>query len=207
MHLNDSVVNSLAAVSTAVGSLAAVVVAVLALRTYRDLSPAAAKRRRQQEHMDEMTALIIMFLDLQKTFAVLRREHIHPDKYIYNGIKECASLLRKSLSKAHRLGLTSVIVGQGHAHQWPLYNAFLSGVLEIAMLDPNDADPEDFTKEHFLMGIIRLGDGCRNYMEDESRASEYVAKPMKTDLANAMDQIPESTLKRAWGYLAETTST
>ena len=203
MNTLDSIVNSSAAVFTAIGSLAAVVVAALAFRTYRELSPAAQMRCRQQEHMDEMTAVILQILDLKDTFLFLVREQIHPDRYIFLGLKECASQLNRHLNRVNRLELTGVIVGQGRAHQWPLYNSFRSAVLEIASLDPNDADPGVFAKDHFLMGVIRLGDSCLDYMGDESRASKYEEKSIRIELAKAMNKLPESIRERAWNYLSE----
>ena len=180
-------------VLTALASLAAVVVAILAFWTYRDLRPKAQLKRRQDEHMSHLAVLVMQVLDRQQVFYAANLHDFEVDPYQFVAASREAKQLGELLDGCTQLQLTRYCVGVDRDHQWALYGALRAAVAEQAELDPSLATPDDYTKQHFVMGLIRIADLCL----------EYEGIEMPEDLVESQRRLDEDMHKLAWTYLKQ----
>ena len=186
-------------------SLAAVFLAGLAFRTYRELTPLAQLQRRRDEHMEDLASHVMQTLD---RISTMRHAHYGGEpvaKFHFPGICHDAKLLDKMLDKCSRLGLVEVCLGDPNrlreeTDRWKMSTSFRTGLVELATT-PSDVfhelDPElltyldspgkenttqalirvqfDFIKMHFFLGMIRLGDACIAYRKESSRLGGRIA--------------------------------
>lgn len=180
-------------------SLAAVFLAGLAFRTYRELTPQAQQQRRRDEHMEDLASHVMQTLD---RISTIRHSHYRGEpvaKFHFPGLCRDAKMLDKLLDRCSRLGLLEVCLGdplrlREKTDRWKMNTSFRTGLVELAAT-PSDAldalDPEalaylespgfedatlalvrtqfDIIKQHFLLGMIRLGDACIAYRKESSR--------------------------------------
>ena len=180
-------------------SLAAVYIAYVAFRTYRDLSPAAQLRRRQAEHMDHLAALVMQMLDRLITVRTSHRRRTPVAPYLFPAFCYDARQLDKLLDKCSRLGLIVVCLGDRSRqtigmNRWAMNTTLRTSIIELSEADTSEInryDPEDiahldanaqkeeraaiwrlqwpFLKRNLLLGMIRLGDACIAYENAEPR--------------------------------------
>ena len=179
-------------VMTALASLAAVVVAVLAFWTYRDIRPASQRKRRQDEHMNHLASQLIQVLDRQQTFVDAQVHNFDVDPYNFRAAGLEANQLIELLDGCSQLDLTRYCVGgQDRQHRWALYGAFRADLAERAELEPGEADPSSYTKQHGLMGVIRVACLCL----------EYEGLPLARDLAAQLKDVGPQLREEAWTYI------
>ena len=176
---------------TALASLSAVLVAALAFRTYRDLRPSAQFRRRQDDHMNHLASQILQILERQQLFYAARVHGLEVDPYIFPAASREARQLNKLLDGCSELHLTQYCIGQGRDHQWALYGAFRAAIAEQAELDAEHAKIEDYTAEHFVMGMTRLTGLCL----------KYDGLALAEDLSKRQQEFPEELHELAWTYV------
>lgn len=201
-------------------SLAAVFLAALAFRTYRDLTPLAQEQRRREEHMEHLASHVMQMLDRISTIweSFGRGEPVA--LFHFPALCHGAKLLDKMLTKGSRLGLVEICLGDPHrvkekADRWRMNTAFRSALLELA-ITPSDSlevlDPEaldylessdlagaklalvriqyDFFKLHFFLGVIRLGDACVAYRKESSKSGKGIS--IGNDLDNVIGNLAEA---------------
>ena len=182
-----------------ISAFAAVFLAILAFKTYRDLTPSAQLRRNQDEHMDHLAALVMQILS---RITILRESHISRQPvagYLFPAFSHDARQLDSLLDRSSQLGLIQKCLADSNlqdanADRWGMNTAFRTSIVEMAnfdsskfhTLDPSSyeyLDSEDhsnaqealvqvqheFVKLHFFLGIIRLGDSCIAYGEISTR--------------------------------------
>ena len=118
------------------------------------------------------------------------------DSYMFCSIQKNARRVEEALDQAVRVGLFDIVLGD-REHSLPLYAAFLQGLTDVEELEnPEDQPLEAWTREHFVMGLVRLLDTCRRY-----RTSVLPSQTTQS-IGPRLDQM----LEKAWTYASRTQS-
>ena len=144
--------------------------------------------------MNNLAAHLIPMLDRQRTFATVQQSRMEPDPFLFTAAIGEAKQLDRLLDESNRLHLSKYVVGQDHEHRWQMYGAFRAAVVEQANLNPLDVTAAGFTKQHFLMGMIRLANLC----------IEYGDLDLEKDLLDWHQSLPSELHEMAWTYLQHT---
>ena len=151
----------------------------------------------QQRHhgiVNQIAAVIApVYNDLVTIASSLTHEY-EVDNFIYYSIQHNANRLDKLLDEAVGVGHLQILRGDHLSGDKNIsiimWNAFRSGLHEVVRLDAETATSEDYTKQHFVMGVIRLMDQCRQH------ADTHVASDIHVLLEGK-----ESLVEEAWNYL------
>ena len=183
-------------------ALAAVVVAVLALQTYRDLRPAAQLKRSQDRYFIRLSAEIMLIFQSLLTFWDCLKRQEKPDPYLFPIYLHNTRQLHKILNKSADHELTHEVVGD-HNRRWERHLAFRSALLDQSTLDLESSQGQSVTvaeqlqpvfSYHFLLGLIDLACIC----------IEYEDNLLKEDLAAALSEAKQSLEKLLAVAVAET---
>ena len=202
---------TIVALFTAVGSIAAVVVAILAFRTYRDLSPTSQLLRRQREYMLDVASVTRQVLELIEAFEEIHHESGKPkSNYLFHSLNQLSGQLNELVHGANAIGMVNAIVGS-HDNRWRLLTAFRSTLRDYETLDPKTMTVQETRRLHYFYGIIRLAHSCMDYDIDapygrqKNRQPSSIVDEYKT-LQNDIDKSLQTTFnddfrKDAWTYL------
>ena len=148
-------------------ALAAVVVALLAAWTYRDLRPSAELRRRQHEYYIRLSAEILLILEALHTFGDSIKRNEPPDPYLFPIYRHNTIQLHEILNDSADHEVTHEIVGS-HENRWQRHLAFRSGLREQSKLKlgrnshvlPVVRVLQPVFGCHFVLGLMELTTVC-----------------------------------------------
>jgi len=128
--------------------------------------------------------------------AQVREFPVH--KYMFASMTLNAHLVTEALDAAVGVGLLDKLLDD-EAHSLPMYTSFYSGLIEIAGLDDNAKRPlKDWTKQHLVMGMVRLLDSCIRFRKDllpnniRKSISDQIA-PRITEAKSYLGKLPTNT--------------
>ncbi len=155
----DNIANILACAA----SLAAVGALVIAYKAYRWSHPDTQLKIRQAENMNKIAATTIELIKQVTLFAGASLGQYELDSYVFPSSRSNCEQLYNHLEIANGLGLSRVFVEHDSTHSWELYLALRQALKTQANLDPKNTDVDDYTKEHFVMGLFRLANQCKGH--------------------------------------------
>lgn len=160
---------------------------VSALSYYRNTGPAQL-RREQIARMRIIAAIAVVLWDQINLILKAQVDKIKVDPYLFPSIQENALRLEEGLNDAVGLGLFPIIL-EDREHTLTMYAAFIQGLRWIAsMPDPEKQPLEEWTKMHFLFGMVRLIDVCLRYKP------QLLPKNVRPNV--------EGLEEKAWTYLS-----
>ena len=152
--------------------ISAVALVVSSLTFWRT-RPALQLKRDQQSQMAVVASRATVLWDQMQTIIAAISNNHQIDSYLFPSVKANARRLEESIDKAIGLGLFTVLVG-GDSLSLSLFTAFIQS-LSHAFSDES-VQPEVWTKQHLLMGMVRLLESCRRY-DSNSKSSLGVPLP------------------------------
>jgi hypothetical protein len=152
--------------------ISAVALVVSSLSFWRT-RPALQLKRDQQSQMAVVASRATVLWDQMQTIIAATSNNHQIDSYLFPSVKANARRLEESIDKAIGLGLFTVLVG-GNSLSLSLFTAFIQS-LSHAFSDES-VQPEVWTKQHLLMGMVRLLESCRRY-DNNSKSSLGVPLP------------------------------
>jgi hypothetical protein len=139
--------------------ISAVALVVSSLTFWRT-RPALQLKRDQQAQMTVVASRATVLWDQMQTIIAAKSNDHHIDSYLFPSMRANARRLEESMDKAIGLGLFTVLVG-GDSLSLNLFTAFIQS-LSHAFSDES-VEPEVWTKQHLLMGMVRLLESCKSY--------------------------------------------
>ena len=178
---------------TVVLSVLALVVSVVSLAgTFYRNARSTQLRNAQDEAMRTVAARAIVLWEQLMIIVECQVKNCDIDSYVLPSVQKNAGRLEDALDHAIRVGLLHVISEADREHSLTLYAAFLQGLTEVADRDNPQGQPlETWTKQHLLMGMVRLLDSCRKYRQS------VIPAPVLQRVGKKVDGM----LERAWGYV------
>lgn len=137
-----------------------VIALVVSFLTFWRTRPALQIKRDQQAQMAVVASRATVLWDQMQTIIAATNSNHQVDSYLFPSMRANARRLEESIDKAIGLGLFVVLVG-GDSLSLTLFTAFIQS-LSNAFSDES-AGPEVWTKQHLLMGMVRLLESCRRY--------------------------------------------
>jgi len=119
--------------------------------------PSSQLHRDQQGQMRVLTARTVVLWDQMLTVMGATSGKYSLDPYVFGAMRVSAHRLEEALDKAIGLGLWSRIVGDDPT-SLPMYTALVRCLTDAA--NQEISSPEPWTKEHLVMGMVRLLDAC-----------------------------------------------
>lgn len=122
-------------------------------------STRAQNERIKAEKMRVVAARSVLIWDQMKTVMFAKRHGHQIDPYFFSSYQRNIRRLEDSLDGAVSVGLFGDLVGN-QENALTLHNAFVQSLAHMETLDPEKAELDDWIKQHFLMGMVRLIDCC-----------------------------------------------
>ena len=122
-------------------------------------SPRAIQRRMQIHQIRALASQAVVLYDQCLNVAVAGFPEGRLDPYLIHSMRNSAKTLNGLMSEALTLDLWSLVIDMNNICHPVQYHCALIQSLDYCAAP--DSAPEDFTKEHLLMGLIRLLDGCQ----------------------------------------------
>jgi|SRR5208282_109630 len=138
-------------------SLLSVVVSML---TYYRNSARAQSRREQVTRMRVLAGCAVVYWDQLTTVITAQVKRFPVDDYMFASMRANARLVTDALNAAVGVGLLHCFLDEA-PHGLQRYTAFYQGLVWAASLPEGERRPlEDYTKQHLIMGMVRLLDTC-----------------------------------------------
>ena len=162
-----------------------------AVTIYRS-APSTLLYHEQMAVMRIVASRTMVLWDQLKTIATAQVSSSTIDLYMLSSYQKNALRLEEASDKAIGIGLLSKLMGN-HKHSFILYVAFVQSLNHIATLEKPDKQPlEEWTKQHFSMGLVRLVDILRKF------DSSLLPQSVYHSLYHSLD---EKLTEEAWTYL------
>lgn len=163
----------------------------VAVTIYRS-APSTLLFQKQMAAMRIVASRTMVLWDQLQTIATAQVTDSAIDSYILSSYQKNALRLEEALDKAIGIGLLSKLMGN-HKHSFILYVAFVQSLNHVATLEDPDKRPlEEWTKQHFSMGLVRLIDILRKFDSPLLPQSVY----------HSLDEERlEKLTEEAWTYL------
>lgn len=175
--------------TAAVAVMIASISLIISLLTYYRNSQSVQLKMEQTESMRIVAGQAIVVWDQLQTVITAQTQDYNVDSYVYTSLKQNCLRLEESLDRAVGLGLYGALVGN-RSHALSMHTAFRQSLAWVRSLDPSASSPEDWTKMHLLMGMIRLLEQTKSF------DSELLPKSVWKELS-----IPQEMSETAWSYL------
>ncbi len=136
--------------------------------------------------MRVLASQTLILWDQTQTILSASKNGFEVDDYVFPSMRRNAQRLEESLQVAIGMGLWSVVVGD-RPHVVTMFSAFSQSLVDASV----QASEEAWTKEHYLMGIVRLLDVCSqsDLVSDDGLQREIAASR------------PDELVDDAWTYL------
>ena len=175
-----------------VSALAAVFLALLARKTYRQLTPEAQMTRRQNEHMDHLAVLVMQILDKIATVRYVHTREKPAAWYLFPALAHDARQLDKLLDRAARLGLASTCLVDpkrrfGRTDLWAMNTAFRASIIELSRLKVKEISNVD-------LDLVRMKLGPAQYAQEERRLWLEQIRVLKLHFATGMIRLGDACL-------------
>ena len=131
---------------------------VSALSFYRG-STWAQNRRTKREKMRLVVARSVLVWVQMQNLIVAKIGGYQLDPYFFPSYQRNIHRLEDAIDNAVAVGLFGDLVGS-QEHALSLHTAFIQCLAHMETLSPESAELDDWIKQHFTMGIIRLLDRC-----------------------------------------------
>ncbi len=131
---------------------------VSALTFYRGSTWAQIKRTKM-EKMRLVVARGVVVWDQMQTVVTAKVNGFRLDPYFFPSYQRNVHRLEDAIDSAVAVGLFEDLVGV-QEHALSLHSAFLQSLAHMEMLSPDGAEVDEWIKEHFTMGMVRLLDHC-----------------------------------------------
>jgi hypothetical protein len=128
--------------------------------------PALQLKRDQQAQMAVVASRATVLWDQMKTITTATSNNHQIDPYLFPTMKTNARRLEESIDKAIGLGLFTALVGSDSL-SLTLFTAFIQGLSHS--FSTESVGPEVWTKQHLLMGMVRLLESCKRYDNNSKR--------------------------------------
>lgn len=152
--------------------ISAVALMVSSLTFWRT-QPALQLKRDQQAQMAVVASRATVLWDQMQTIIAATSNNHQIDSYLFPSMKANARRLEESIDKAIGLGLFTILVGSDSL-SLNLFTAFIQGLTHV--FSDESVGPEVWTKQHLLMGMVRLLESCRRY-DNNSKSGLGVPLP------------------------------
>ena len=163
---------------------------ISALTFYQNSEKSQIKRNKSSQ-MRIVAAQSLVLWDQINTIISIQVHKFEYDPYIFPSVQINAKRLEEDLDAAIGMGLLSEIVGD-HKNSLALYVAFCQSLSYIINLQDAENQPiEEWTKQHFVMGMIRLIDICINYEPD------LIPSNIRSEISKKIDPLVE----QSWTYV------
>ena len=154
----------------------------------------SSNRMRSYQIVNQVSSLVLSIYNDIVTIATSLTYQTPVDTYIFHSIRNNVDKLDRLIDETLGLGQVDVLRGMHPTGDSSvtalLWNAFRAGMHEVIRIDPDMAAGEDYTKQHFVMGTVRLLDQCRKHAD--------------AHLTNEIDDFlegKESLVMDSWNYL------
>ena len=173
-------------------ALAAVFLALLSRRTYRQLTPEAQMVRRQNEHMDHLAVLVMQILD---KIAAVRDLHIKEKPvawYLFPALAHDARQLDKLLDRCAKLGLARTCLVDprrqfGKTDLWQMNTAFRASIIELSQLKTKSISNVD-------LDLLRIRLDPIQYEQEERSLWREQVQVLKLHFATGMIRLGDACL-------------
>lgn len=128
--------------------------------------PALQLKRDQQAQMAVVASRATVLWDQMQTITTATSNNHQIDPYLFPSMKTNARRLEESIDKAIGLGLFTALVGSDSL-SLTLFTAFIQGLSHS--FSTESVGPEVWTKQHLLMGMVRLLESCKRYDNNSKR--------------------------------------
>jgi hypothetical protein len=143
--------------------LAATVSALAGIRTMSRNSDAAQLRRKQDATMKVVASRALVSWEQIQNFLHAQKMNQEIDGYLIPSSVQTVKRLEASLDEALSVGLMENIVGSSN-HAMTYHSVFIQSLVHLVCRDVDSLkSPIEWTKQHYLFGLIRLLDRCLNY--------------------------------------------
>jgi hypothetical protein len=139
--------------------ISAVALVVSSLTFWRT-RPALQLKRDQQAQMAVVASRATVLWDQIQTIIVATSNNHQIDPYLFPSMKANAKRLEDAIDNAIGIALFTMLVG-GDSLSLTLFTAFIQSLSHACSTE--SVEPEVWTKQHLLMGMVRLLESCRRY--------------------------------------------
>jgi hypothetical protein len=139
--------------------ISALALAVSSLTFWRT-RPALQLKRDQQAQMAVVASRATVLWDQIQTIIVATSNNHQIDPYLFPSMKANAKRLEDAIDNAIGIALFTMLVG-GDSLSLTLFTAFIQSLSHACSTE--SVEPEVWTKQHLLMGMVRLLESCRRY--------------------------------------------
>jgi hypothetical protein len=176
---------------TVVPIIVSIISLAISIFTYIRASPSQQLELDQNARMRTVAMRTIVLWDQISTIVDAQVHRYSVDPYLFPSIQQNAKRLEDALDEAISVGLLRETISD-HPDALQLYSAFTQGLSFVRNLPNPESQPlEQWTRQHFLMGLIRLLDRSFRYRQS------FFPEPMKAKISNRIDPL----LSDAWNYL------
>lgn len=139
-----------------------------------------------------VVARSILIWDQMQTIRFCIVSKIQPDLYLFPSYQRNIHRLEEAIDGAISVGLFEDIIGDIE-HSVVLHNAFVQNLAEMETLDRETAEIDEWIKQHFTMGMVRLLDRCiqLHHYAFPKGSSDRITREI------------EPLRKKAWTYLGQ----
>jgi len=164
----------------------------LSFYIYWETMPSQYLEKKRENQMNILTSQALVLWQQIQIVTAANRQSIEPDPYLFVYLKDNCKRVESSIENAIGLGLWDLFVPKDIKHSMALHVEFMQSLTYNSTITTNITD--DWTKEHFLMGMIRLLEFCKKYDK------------LNVELKESFnDLIDEDLRKMAWNYLEKGT--
>jgi hypothetical protein len=154
---------------------------VISSLTFWRTRPALQLKRDQQAQMAVVASRATVLWDQMQTIIAAKSNNHQINSYIFPSMKANARRLEESVAKAIGLGLFAVLIG-GDGLSLTLFTAFIQGLSHA--FSAESVEPEVWTKQHLLMGMVRLLESCRRY---DNNSKSRLGVPLPSFSSDAIE--------------------
>jgi hypothetical protein len=162
---------------------------ISALAFYRGSERAQNKRIKAERMCLVSTRSILVWEQIQTVIAAKKGE-FSLDSYFFPSYQRNIHRLEDALDGAFAVGLFSDLIGT-RENALTLHLAFLQSLTNMEGLNPQNSELDEWIKQHFLMGMVRLLDQCMG------NRSCHFPKDLKANLLPKISGLQEE----AWNYI------